>query len=204
MEGIASEAASLAGDLRLGRLIVLYDANRITLSATTNITFSEDVGARFAAFGWQVQEVDGMDVAAVDAALTAARADEHRPSLIVARTHIGFGSPNKHDTFEAHGEPLGANEVRLTKRAYGWPEDAKFLRPRGGTAGVRQGRRPRGGVARTPGSRGWTRIAPRRGTSPARWTARDGGRACSGLGRQASRCSRPPMATWPRAMPAGR
>ena len=129
MEGIASEAASLAGDLRLGRLIVLYDANRITLSATTNVTFSEDVGARFAAYGWQVNEVDGMDVAAVDAALTAARADEQRPSLIVARTHIGFGSPNKHDTFEAHGEPLGKNEVLLTKRAYGWPEDAEFYVP---------------------------------------------------------------------------
>jgi transketolase len=129
MEGVSSEAASLAGDLRLGRLIVLYDANRITLSATTNITFLEDVGARFAAYGWQVQEVDGMDVAAVDAALTAAAADEHRPSLIVARTHIGFGSPNKHDTFEAHGEALGKNEVRLTKRAYGWPEDAEFYVP---------------------------------------------------------------------------
>ncbi len=129
MEGVASEAASLAGDLHLGRLIVLYDANRITLSATTNITFSEDVGARFAAYGWQVQVVDGMDVAAVDAALTAARADRHRPSLIVAHTHIGFGSPNKHDTFAAHGEPLGADEVRLTKRAYGWPEDAEFLVP---------------------------------------------------------------------------
>ena len=129
MEGIASEAASLAGDLHLGRLIVLYDANRITLSATANITFSEDVGARFAAYGWQVQEVDGMDVAAVDAALTEARGDEHRPSLIVARTHIGFGSPHKHDTFEAHGEPLGKDEVRLTKRAYGWPEDAAFRVP---------------------------------------------------------------------------
>src|SRR5665213_417547 len=129
MEGIASEAASLAGDLRLGRLIVLYDSNRITLSATTNVTFSEDVGARFAAYGWQVQEVDGMDVAAVDAALSAARADERRPSLIVARPHIGLGSPNKHDTFNAHGEPLGGNEVRLTKRAYGWPEEAEFLVP---------------------------------------------------------------------------
>ena len=129
MEGVSSEAASLAGDLRLGRLIVLYDANRITLSATTNITFLEDVGARFAAYGWQVQEVDGMDVAAVDAALRTAEADEHRPSLIVARTHIGFGSPNKHDTFEAHGEPLGKDEVRLTKRAYGWPEDAEFYVP---------------------------------------------------------------------------
>jgi transketolase len=129
MEGIASEAASLAGDLRLGRLTVLYDANRVTLSGTTNITFSENVAARFAAFGWQVQQVDGMDADAVDAVLSAARADEQRPSLILARTHIGFGSPNKQDTFEAHGEPLGANEVRLAKRAYGWPEDASFLVP---------------------------------------------------------------------------
>ena len=116
MEGVAAEAASLAGDLHLGRLIVLYDSNRITLSATTNVTFSEDVGARFAAYGWHVQHVDGMDVAAVDAALAAARAEESRPSLIVARTHIGFGSPHKQDTFQAHGEPLGADEVRLTKQ----------------------------------------------------------------------------------------
>ncbi|MEP7087628.1 MAG: transketolase, partial [Gemmatimonadota bacterium] len=99
------------------------------LSATTNVTFSEDVGARFAAYGWQVQEIDGMDVAAVDAALTAARADDAHPSLIVARTHIGFGSPNKVDSFHAHGEPLGKNEVMLTKRAYGWPEDSHFLVP---------------------------------------------------------------------------
>jgi transketolase len=129
MEGVSAEAASLAGDLQLGRLIVLYDANQVTLSATTNITFREDVGARFAAYGWQVQEIDGMDVAAVDAALTNARADERRPSLILARTHIGFGSPNKVDSFKAHGEPLGKDEVRLTKRAYGWPEDAQFLVP---------------------------------------------------------------------------
>ncbi|MEZ4413907.1 MAG: transketolase, partial [Gemmatimonadales bacterium] len=129
MEGVAAEAASLAGDLRLGRLIVLYDANRITLSATTNVTFREDVGARFEACGWQVQHIDGMDVAAVDAALAAARADEARPSLIVARTHIGFGSPHKQDTFHAHGEPLGVEEVRLTKEAYGWPPEPAFFVP---------------------------------------------------------------------------
>jgi transketolase len=129
MEGVAAEAASLAGDLHLGRLIVLYDANRITLSATTNVTFSEDVGARFAAYGWHVQHVDGMDVTAVDAALETARAEENRPSLIVARTHIGFGSPHKQDTFQAHGEPLGKDEARLTKRAYGWPEDRTFYVP---------------------------------------------------------------------------
>jgi len=126
MEGVSAEAASLAGSLRLGRLIVLYDSNRITLSATTNVSFTEDVGARFAAYGWQVQHVDGMDLHAVDAALQAARDDESRPSLIVARTHIGFGSPHKQDTFHAHGEPLGPEEARLTKRAYGWPEDRSF------------------------------------------------------------------------------
>jgi transketolase len=129
MEGVTSEAASLAGTLRLGRLIVLYDANRITLSATTNLTFSEDVGTRFESCGWHVQRIDGHDRAAVDAALAAARAVEDRPSLVVARTHIGFGSPHKQDTFHAHGEPLGVQEVRLTKRALGWPEDPSFHVP---------------------------------------------------------------------------
>jgi transketolase len=129
MEGLSTEAASLAGDLHLGRLTVLYDANRITLSASTDVSFTEDVGAKFAACGWHVQEIDGQDSAAVDAALTAARAVEDKPSLIVARTHIGYGSPNKQDTFHAHGEALGAEEVKLTKRAYGWPEDSSFLIP---------------------------------------------------------------------------
>ncbi len=129
MEGVASEAASLAGTLRLGRLIVLYDANLVTLSGTTNLTFAEDVGARFEACGWHVQRIDGQDVAAVDASLTQARAVEDRPSLIVARTHIGYGSPHKQDTWHAHGEPLGVEEVRLTKRALGWPEDRRFYVP---------------------------------------------------------------------------
>jgi transketolase len=129
MEGVASEAASLAGTLQLGRLIVLYDANLITLSATTNVTFTEDVGGRFEAYGWHVQRIDGQDVAAVDAALAVARAEEDRPSLIVAHTHIGYGSPHKQDTWHAHGEPLGVEEVRLTKRALGWPEDRVFYVP---------------------------------------------------------------------------
>jgi transketolase len=129
MEGVAAEAASLAGTLRLGRLIVLYDSNLITLSATTNLTFSEDVGARFEASGWHVQHIDGQDPAAVDAALTAARSANDRPSLIVGRTHIGYGSPHKQDTWHAHGEPLGIEEVRLTKRALGWPEDRSFYVP---------------------------------------------------------------------------
>jgi transketolase len=141
MEGVAAEAASLAGELRLNRLIVLYDANRITLSATTNLTFSEDVGGRFASYGWHVLQVDGMDLDAVDAALRAARAEDNRPSLIIARTHIGYGSPDKQDTFHAHGEPLGAEETRLTKRAYGWPQDSSFYVPgeaQAGFARVRQ------------------------------------------------------------------
>ena len=151
MEGVAAEAASLAGTLRLGRLIVLYDANLITLSATTNLTFTEDVGARFEAYGWHVQRIDGQDAAAVDAALTVARAVEDRPSLIVARTHIGYGSPHKQDTWHAHGEPLGVEEVRLTKRALGWPEDRTFYVPEEAlrdVSNVRRARRgTRGGVA---------------------------------------------------------
>ncbi|MGA8643123.1 transketolase [Candidatus Binatus sp.] len=129
MEGVAAEAASIAGQFRLGRLIVIYDANQITLSASADVTFSEDVGARFQAYGWHVEHIDGMDTAAVDGALTKAKAVEDRPSLIVARTHIGYGSPHKHDTFQAHGEPLGVEEVRLTKRALGWPEDKSFYIP---------------------------------------------------------------------------
>ena len=129
MEGVAAEAASIGGQFRLGRLIVLYDANQITLSATADVTFSEDVGARFQAYGWHVEHIDGMDPAAVDGALTKAKAVDDRPSLIVARTHIGYGSPHKHDTFQAHGEPLGVEEVRLTKRALGWPEDKSFYIP---------------------------------------------------------------------------
>ena len=129
MEGVAAEAASLAGTLRLGRLIVLYDDNLITLSATTNLTFTEDVGARFESYGWHVQQIDGHDPAAVDAALTLARTIEDRPSLIIARTHIGYGSPHKQDTWHAHGEPLGVEEVRLTKRALLWPEDRRFFVP---------------------------------------------------------------------------
>jgi transketolase len=129
MEGLSSEVASLAGTLALGRLIVVYDANQVTLSGTIDLTFTEDVGARFAACGWHVQHVDGLDVAAVDTALRDAKAVEDRPSLIVARTHIGYGSPKKQDTFGAHGEPLGADEVRATKRALGWPEEPPFHVP---------------------------------------------------------------------------
>ena len=130
MEGVAAEAASLAGHLKLGKLICLYDDNRVTLAAATDITFSEDRARRFEAYGWHTLSVaDGNDLAAIDAALRAARAETARPSLILVRTHIGYGSPNKHDSFEAHGSPLGVDEVRLTKHNLGWPSEPLFLIP---------------------------------------------------------------------------
>jgi transketolase len=128
-EGIASEAASLAGHLRLGKLIVLYDDNHVQLDGPTAMAFSEDVPKRFEAYGWHTQRVeDGNDVGAIEAAIEAATADD-RPSLIAVRTHIGYGSPNKHDSQKAHGSPLGPDEVRLTKEAYGWDPDRQFYVP---------------------------------------------------------------------------
>jgi len=139
MEGVASEAASLAGHLRLGKLTCLYDDNYVTLAAGTDITFSEDRARRFEAYGWHTVSVqDGNDLAAIDAALRAARAETARPSLILVRTHIGYGSPNKQDTFEAHGSPLGVDEVRLTKENLGWPTEPAFLVPEEALAHFRE------------------------------------------------------------------
>ena len=128
MEGISHEAASLAGHQRLGKLIVLYDYNLISLDGPTSMAFTEDPVKRFEAYGWHVQSIDGMDYDAVDGALRAAQGDD-RPSMIISRTHIGFGSPNKQDTSKAHGSPLGEDEIVLVKRNYGWPEDKKFYIP---------------------------------------------------------------------------
>ena len=128
-EGIASEAASLAGHLRLGRLLFLYDDNHIQLDGPTTMAWSEDVVGRFDAYGWHTQRVaDGTDIEAIAAAIDAARADD-RPSIIAVRTHIGYGSPNKQDSQKAHGSPLGADEVRLVKEAYGWDPDRTFYEP---------------------------------------------------------------------------
>jgi len=139
MEGVASEAASLAGHLRLGKLICLYDDNRVSLAAGTDITFSEDRAARFDAYGWNTSLIaDGNDIAAIEAALNAARAESLRPSLILVRTHIGYGSPNKQDSFEAHGAPLGPDEVRLTKQKLGWPTEPAFYIPDPALAHMRE------------------------------------------------------------------
>jgi transketolase len=130
MEGVASEAASLAGQLELGKLIYLFDDNHVTLSAGTNIASHEDHARRFEAYGWHTQSVeDGNDVEAIDLALRAARNEARRPSLILVRTHLGYGSPNKQDTFEAHGSPLGVEEVKLTKQNLGWPIEPLFHIP---------------------------------------------------------------------------
>jgi transketolase len=138
MEGVASEAASLAGHLKLGKLNVLYDDNYVTLAAGTDITFTEDRGARFAAYGWHVVHVDdGNDLDAIDAALKAARDETSRPSLVLVRTHLGYGSPEQ-DTFEAHGSPLGVDNVRRTKQNYGWPVEPDFLVPDDALAHMRE------------------------------------------------------------------
>lgn len=129
MEGVASEAASLAGHLGLGKLICLYDDNAVTLSAGTDITFSEDCRRRFDAYGWHTVSVgDGNDLAAIDAALETARAKSTRPTLILVRTHLGYGSPEQ-DSFKAHGSPLGEEGVRKTKLKLGWPVEPEFLVP---------------------------------------------------------------------------
>jgi len=130
MEGVTSEAASLAGHLRLGNLIYLYDDNHISIDGSTDLTFTEDVAKRFEAYHWHVQTVaDGNDLDAIDHAIKAAEEETERPSLIKIRTHIGFGSPNKQDTAEAHGTALGEDEIKLTKQRLGWDPEKKFFVP---------------------------------------------------------------------------
>ncbi len=131
MEGLTHEAASLAGHLKLGKLICLYDANDVTLDGPLNIAFSEDVEARYGSYGWHVQTVQqgDTDLEAIDRAIAAAKADTLRPSLIVVKTTIGFGSPNKSGKASSHGSPLGSDEVALTKKALGWDPERKFYLP---------------------------------------------------------------------------
>jgi transketolase len=129
MEGVASEAASLAGHLGLGKLIYLYDNNHITIEGSTELAFTENPSRRFEAYGWHVEETSGYDLDAIESAIRTAQSVTGRPSLINVRTNIAYGSPNKQDTAEAHGAPLGEEEIRLTKKNLGWPEDAQFYVP---------------------------------------------------------------------------
>ncbi len=132
MEGVTSEAASLAGHLMLGNLCWIYDSNRITIEGHTDLAFSDDVAARFLAYGWNVQRLgDANDCERLAEAIETFRNTHDVPALIIVDSHIGYGAPHKHDTSAAHGEPLGVEEVRLAKRSYGWPEDAKFFVPEG-------------------------------------------------------------------------
>ena len=155
MEGIGSEAASLAGHLALDNLCWVYDNNHITIEGNTSITFTEDVAARFLAYGWNVLRVgDANDLDRIEHALGIFRETTGRPTFIILDSHIGYGSPHKQDTAAAHGEPLGEEEIRLVKRAYGWPEDAKFLVPDGVREHFAAGIGARGGEAR----RAWTEL----------------------------------------------
>ena len=132
MEGVGAEAASLAGHLQLDNLCWIYDNNHITIEGNTRITFTEDVAARFLGYQWNVLRVgDANDLERIEHALTVFKLTKNRPTLIILDTHIGYGSPHRQDTAAAHGEPLGVEEVKLTKRDYGWPEDAQFLVPEG-------------------------------------------------------------------------
>ena len=155
MEGISSEAASLAAHLGLDNLCWIYDNNHITIEGNTRITFTEDVAARFLAYGWNVLRVgDANDVDRIEHALGIFRKEKNRPTFIVLDSHIGYGSPHKQDTAAAHGEPLGEEEIRLCKRSYGWPEDAKFLVPDGVYEHFAEGVGARGGKARAD----WTQL----------------------------------------------
>jgi transketolase len=129
MEGVSSEAASLAGHLKLGKIIYLYSDNKITIEGSTDITFTEDVAKRFEAYNWHVQRVAGDDLKGIEKAIATAKKEKNKPSIILVRTHIGFGSPHKHDTADVHGSPLGEEELRLTKENLGWP-DRKFYIPK--------------------------------------------------------------------------
>jgi transketolase len=132
MEGVSSEAASFAGHQMLGNLCWIYDNNRVTIEGHTDLAFSDDVAARFLAYGWNVERVgDANDGGRLGEAIKGFRRAHEVPTLIIVDSHIGYGAPHKHDTSEAHGEPLGEEEIRLAKRSYGWPEDAKFLVPDG-------------------------------------------------------------------------
>ncbi len=184
MEGVACEAASVAGHLGLANLCWIYDDNRITIEGRTDLAFTEDVGKRFEGLGWNVARVeDANDCAALRSALARFDAEKKRPTLVIVKSKIGWGAPKKQDTHSAHGEPLGEDEIRATKRAYGWPEDAKFLVPDGVRERFAAGVGARGKSARAAWNQLWQRyqkehadlareiVALQRGELPAGWEA---------------------------------
>jgi transketolase len=174
MEGVGAEAASLAGHLGLDDLCWIYDNNHVTLDGLTKVTFTEDVTVRFLGYGWNVLRVgDANDLEKIGHALEVFRHTKGRPTLIVLDTHIGYGSPHLVDTSAAHGEPLGVEETRLTKRAYGWPEDAQFLVPDGVLDQL---------------SKGSARVAPRRARRGRRYL-RTTASSIRRSRRRSSRCS---------------
>ena len=174
MEGVAMEAASIAGHLELGKLIYLYDQNHITLAGTANLSMTEDVAARFEAAGWHTVSIDGMDTDQVRKALDESRAVTDKPSLILAKTIIGFGSPKKEGTFGVHGSPLGPDEVAAAKKNLDWPEEPAFFVPdealevfreavKAGAQGRKgMGRRPRRLCRRASRARRRAEARPRR------------------------------------------
>src|SRR5271163_2328247 len=150
MEGVSGEAASVAGHLKLSNLCWIYDNNHITIEGNTSLAFSEDVATRYLGYGWNVLRVgDANDLDRLRAALKTAQATTDRPTLIIVDSHIAYGAPTKQDTSAAHGEPLGEDEIRATKRNYGWPEDAKFLVPESVTENFRNGIGARGAKLRS-------------------------------------------------------
>ncbi len=192
MEGVSHEAAAFAGHQQLDNLCWIYDNNHISIDGHTQITMNEDVGKRFEAYGWNVARIpDANDFNEITRALDAFKATEDRPTMIIVDSHIGYGSPHKQDTAAAHGEPLGDEEVRETKRFYGWPEDAQFLVPDEVPQALRRGdRRPRVGAARRSGSGCWSATSASTSRSSAR-SARCSAASCPTAGTATSRRSTP-------------
>ena len=202
MEGISSEAASLAGHLKLSNLCWIYDSNRITIEGGTPLAFTEDVAARFAAYGWNVTHVtDANDLNMIRAGFRTFLATNDRPTLIIVNSHIGWGSPHKQDTTRRTAKPLGEEEVKLTKRVYGWPEDAKFLIPDGVYDNFQSGIGTRGKAERDRWSAKFKRI-PRQNTP--RWPTKSIGWSTASFptdGTRICRRFRPTPKAWLRAIP---
>ena len=201
MEGVSGEAASVAGHLKLSNLCWIYDNNHITIEGNTSLAFSEDVATRFLGYGWNVLRVgDANDQEMLARAFRTFQATEDRPTMIIVDSHIAYGAPHKQDTSAAHGEPLGEEEIRLTKRNYGWPEDAKFLVP----DGVYDRLKSRVGPARdrVPAKPGW-RSSPSMASSIRNWRAiltRSRSASCRKAGIPTSPRFRPTRRAWRGAM----